>query len=65
MSDISAIAAQATHNAAEAVATEVATRTLKLANEQQQVVATLLEDAVEVAAQIAEAGQGQHVDTFA
>jgi len=47
------------------VATAIAARLLKLANGQDQVVQSLMEAAIETAAQIQEAGKGEHVDVSA
>ena len=47
------------------VGVEVATEVLKRANDQQQVAASLLADAVEMVQAIQEAGKGEHVDATA
>jgi uncharacterized protein YaeQ len=53
MSDVSAIAAASAAQASASVAQAINIKVLKLAQDQQQSVATLLESAVESAAQIA------------
>jgi hypothetical protein len=62
MSDISAAAALSAAQSQSQVATTIGIKMLKLINQQQANVASLIDDAVEAAAQIAAAG---HVDVRA
>lgn len=64
MNDVSAIASLSTSLSQNQVETAVAVKTLKLANDQQKSVASLLDAAVESAAQIQshESGKGAAID---
>lgn len=63
--DVSSVAALATGLKQGEIGQAVAIKVAKLANEQQKSVLSLLDAALQGAAQAQEAGKGQHIDVSA